>query len=69
MTVDALLATIILVGFLVTIIMAIGSYFVYKLREGRRPHLEEGPSTGESLFFQRIEADELDGRSGEERST
>jgi heme/copper-type cytochrome/quinol oxidase subunit 2 len=60
MTVDALLATIILVGFLVTIIMAIGSYFVYKLRDSRRPHLDEAPPEGESVFFQRIEAAELE---------
>lgn len=64
MSVDALLATIILVGFLVTIIMAIGSYFVYKLREGRRPHAEEPSPPGESHFFQRIDADEL--TTGEE---
>ena len=66
MTVDALLATIILVGFLVTIIMAIGSYFVYKLRESRRPHLEEETAPGESLFFQRIAADELGAAGGDE---
>lgn len=63
MTVDALLATIILVGFLVTIIMAIGSYFVYKLRDSRRPLLEESVPEGEARFFRRMEADELDVRS------
>lgn len=60
MTIDALLATIILVAFLVTIIMAIGSYFVYKLRDSRRPHLDDRPAEGESLFFQRINAEELE---------
>ena len=39
MSVNALLSTIILVSFLVTIMMAVGSYVAYKLREARRPHL------------------------------
>ncbi len=56
MTIDALLSTIILVAFLVTIIMAIGSYVGYKLRESRRPRLDDAPADGESPFFERIEA-------------
>ena len=59
MTIDTLLSTIILVGFLVTIIMAIGSYVAYKLRESRRPSLEDAAADGESPFFERIEADEV----------
>lgn len=57
MTIDALLSTIILVAFLVTIIMAIGSYAAYKLRESRRPRLDDAAADGESPFFERIEAE------------
>ena len=59
MTIDTLLSTIILVGFLVTIIMAIGSYVAYKLRESRRPRLEDTAADGESPFFERIDAEEI----------
>lgn len=52
MSLDILLSTILLVSFLVTIVFAIGSYIAYKLREGRRPVLEE-PS-GASRFFERV---------------
>ena len=69
MSVNALLATIILVAFLVTILMAIASYLVYKLRESRRPQVEEEPVPGGSLFFQRIEADELGAGGEEEQET
>ena len=40
MSVNILLSTIILVSFLVTIVMAVGSYVAYKLREARRPRVE-----------------------------
>lgn len=59
MTIEALLSTIILVAFLVTIIMAIGSYAAYKLRESRRPRLDDAAADGESPFFERIEAEEI----------
>ena len=46
MGLDRLFSTIILVSFLVTVIMAVGSYAAYKLRESRRPrHVESVPST------------------------
>jgi hypothetical protein len=54
MTLDTLLSTIILVSFLVTILMAIGSYIAYKLRESRRPRDEAAVVTGESPFFEVI---------------
>jgi hypothetical protein len=63
MKLDALLSTIILVSFLVTIMMAVGSYFAYKLREARRPHAAEAHhqiAAGESPFFETLSADELD---------
>ena len=54
---DTFLSTIILVSFLVTILMAIGSYAAYKLRESRGPGVEAPASTDESAFFERILAD------------
>jgi hypothetical protein len=57
MKLDALLSTIILVTFLVTILMAIASYAAYKLRESRRPRVKAEPASGESVFFERILAD------------
>jgi hypothetical protein len=65
MKLDALLSTIILVSFLVTIMMAVGSYVAYKLREARRPHpgedhrslralAEDASASGESVFFEQV---------------
>jgi hypothetical protein len=59
MKLDSLLSTIILVSFLVTIIMAVGSYVAYKLREGRRPQLDETRADGESAFFERVKAEDI----------
>ena len=56
---DALLSTIILVTFLITVIMAVGSYIAYKLRESRRPRTADARAPAESVFFERIDADEL----------
>ena len=58
MSVNILLSTIILVSFLVTIGMAVGSYVAYKLREARRPRVELPAAAGESPYFERIAADE-----------
>ena len=61
MTLDTLLSTIILVAFLVTIVMAVGSYVAYKLREARHPYgaaaLAAARATlaeGESPYFERV---------------
>lgn len=59
MQLDTLLSTIILVTFLVTIIMAVGSYVAYKLREGRRPRIQAPGPDGDSVFFRRVSADEI----------
>ena len=59
MSFTSLLSTVVLVSFLVTVIMAVGSYAAYKLRENRRPVMEPLASEGESLFFERITADKL----------
>ena len=58
MRIDVLLSTIILVSFLVTILMAVGSYVAYKLREARRPRSEPVMANGESQYFERILADD-----------
>ena len=58
MSLNLLLSTIILVSFLITIVMAVGSYVAYKLRESRRPRPELAPHDGVSPYFERITADE-----------
>lgn len=58
MSLNLLLSTIILVSFLITIVMAVGSYVAYKLREARRPQLELVAADGESPYFERITADD-----------
>lgn len=65
MGLDRLFSTIILVSFLVTVIMAVGSYAAYKLRESRRPRHAELPA-GEPLLV-RVTAEaweEAAGRDG-----
>ena len=58
MTTNLLLSTIILVSFLITVLMAVGSYVAYKLREARRPATDVMPTGDESIFFERVRADE-----------
>jgi hypothetical protein len=62
MELDAFLATIILVSFLITIVMAVGSYGAYKLRERRRPTQDGGAAAvgGERPFFVRLDATSFD---------
>ena len=52
MTVGTILALVILISFLVTLILAIGSYAAYKLREARRPR-PIFQSDSEFQFFER----------------
>ena len=60
MSINLLLSTIVLVSFLVTIVMAVGSYVAYKLREARRPRLELARTAAdESPYFERIRAEDL----------
>ena len=58
MSVNLLLSTIILVSFLVIIVMAVGSYVAYKLREARQPRFDTPLVEGESPYFERITADD-----------
>ena len=54
MSINALLSTVILVSFIVTLVLAAGSYFAYKMRErGRAPALH-GAAAGEPIFFERV---------------
>lgn len=59
MRIDTLLSTIILVSFLVTILMAVGSYAAYKLREARRPRTDPPALSQESTYFERVVTDDL----------
>ena len=61
MSFTSLLSTVVLVSFLVTIIMAMGSYAAYKLRENRRPQLDPVVRDTESPYFERITVEELSG--------
>jgi hypothetical protein len=54
MTIEKLFSTIILVAFLVTIFLAMGSYAAYKWRESRRPKLDEKASSDEPVYFERV---------------
>jgi hypothetical protein len=64
MSFAAFVATVIIVLFLVTIVMAIGSYGAYKLRERRRPGRlpSEQTADSEGSFFERIDASELEAK-------
>ena len=53
MSVNALLSTIILVTFIVTVVLAVGSYAAYKVRERRHPDTSRLTSD-EPVFFERF---------------
>jgi len=52
--INMLLSTVVLVSFIVTIILAVGSYLAFKGRERRRPDPQLASRTGEPVFFERI---------------
>ena len=54
MSANALLSTIILVSFIVTIVLAVGSYMAYKYRERRTPKAARPESGDEPVFFERF---------------
>jgi hypothetical protein len=58
MSFAAFVATIIIVLFLVTIVIAVGSYAAYKLRERRRPALTPTSSKPQEVggYFERVDA-------------
>lgn len=55
MATNTLLSTIVLVAFIVTVVLAIGSYLAYKARERRRPRSSQmDGGGGEPIFFERF---------------
>jgi hypothetical protein len=53
MDIGTLLSTIVLVSFIVTVILAVGSYMAYKFRERRRPR--EAARGGDApVYFERF---------------
>ena len=54
MSVNALLSTVILVAFVVTVVLAIGSYMAFKMRERERAPSPRLHHEGEPVFFERV---------------
>ena len=54
MDINTLLSTVVLVSFIVTIVLAVGSYLAFKGREVRRPAPELASRSGEPVYFERI---------------
>jgi hypothetical protein len=54
MSINALLSTVILVSFIVTLVLAVGSYMAYKVRERGRAPSRHGREGGEPMFFERV---------------
>ena len=54
MNVNALLSTIVLVSFIVTVVLAVGSYMAYKMRERGRAPANGAGAEGEPVFFERV---------------
>jgi hypothetical protein len=54
MDINMVLSTVVLVSFIVTIVLAVGSYLAFKGREVRQPAAELANRGGEPVFFERI---------------
>ena len=54
MSINALLSTVILVSFIVTLVLAVGSYLAYKVRDRGRAPVLHGAAAGEPIFFERV---------------
>ena len=54
MSVNALLSTVVLVSFIVTVVLAVGSYMAYKMRERGRAPTNRESIEGEPVFFERV---------------
>jgi hypothetical protein len=54
MSVNALLSTVILVAFIVTVVLAVGSYLAYKIRERSRAPTRFVNIEGTPIFFERV---------------
>jgi len=64
MDMNNVLSTIIIVAFVVTVVLAVGSYMLYKLRERRRPKSTFDPAT-DNIFFERFFPKTTGGQSGQ----
>ena len=64
MDLNNVLSTIIIVAFVVTVVLAVGSYMLYKLRERRRPRATFDPAK-ENIFFERFYPKPTGGQSGQ----
>lgn len=64
MDLNSVLSTIIIVAFVVTVVLAVGSYMLYKLRERRRPHSSFDPAK-ENIFFERFYPKPTSGQAGQ----
>ena len=53
MDINNVLSTIIIISFIVTVVLAVGSYMLYKLRERRRPK-QAKDLTEENIYFERF---------------
>jgi heme/copper-type cytochrome/quinol oxidase subunit 2 len=53
MDTSGVLSTIIVVSFIVTVVLAMGSYMLYKLRERRKPK-RAAESDPENIYFERF---------------
>ena len=54
MNANTLLSTIILVSFIVTVVLAVGSYMAYKVRERRQPRAAAAAASDDPVFFERF---------------
>lgn len=54
MSINALLSTVILVSFIVTLVLAVGSYLAYKMRDRGKVPSVRGEAAGEPIFFERV---------------
>jgi hypothetical protein len=68
MDLGTLLSTILLVSFIVTIILAVGSYMAYKFRERRRPR-EVARDGDTPVYFQRVDLAGLTNQTTQPRAT
>jgi hypothetical protein len=64
MDLGTLLSTILLVSFIVTIILAVGSYMAYKFRERRRPR-DVARAGDAPVYFERVDLTEPSPPPGE----
>jgi heme/copper-type cytochrome/quinol oxidase subunit 2 len=52
--INTLLSTVILVSFIVTLVLAVGSYLAYKLRDRGRTPTERMEGSDEPVYFERV---------------